>query len=135
MWTKIAAVHFQPLTRALVLELNARVIAIGWCPVKRPEEVSHCNIWSLAPSLLLYPCAHDIKNFFFSMAGPVVSYCKLWPVLWYSWPLRNHNCIVYFREEFSTTGLSLLVVQATRWCSWMTHLYKSGDFRSGFTDL
>jgi hypothetical protein len=29
MWTKIAAVHFQPLTRALVLELNARVIAIG----------------------------------------------------------------------------------------------------------
>jgi hypothetical protein len=70
---------FLAITRALIWELSVRAAVIGWCHLRCPEEVSHCKIWSLAPSLLLYPCAHDI-SLFFSRTGPVIDMAAL-PIL------------------------------------------------------
>jgi hypothetical protein len=77
----VQKLDFQPITRALVWELNVRAAVTGWCHLTCPEEGSHCKIWSLAP-LLLCPWAHDIKTWSILLKGKI---CDLADYLQFSW--------------------------------------------------
>jgi hypothetical protein len=50
---------FQPITGALIWELNLRMAVIGWCHQRCPEEVSHCRygVWHISFKINQSMCA------------------------------------------------------------------------------
>jgi hypothetical protein len=102
---------YRPITRALVLQLNVRAAVIGWCHLSCPEEVSHCKIWSLAPSLLFCPCVHDINN----------NLLKGRPVIQHTLFSDNQNWLIdfYLQIFLGASGPQCLLIE-----SFACHLQK-----------